>query len=209
LCCWASIAKPGDVLIIVSPPKSGTGTRGLETDHRIVLCVFVVTETLAPWIYYGPACPKWARTGRSDRIYTVTVHLRRGIREFLTEADTGGPCRVKTWTQNEESKDAMQNWDVAYNDGPSEIIYTRRPRARWHQEPQEALNSLGEDQRWRDFEGRVLVSRCFLKLPGDANNPLSVNAAAMGLKPGHFGIGFRHAKFSGGTKLRKWFESLF
>ena len=161
---------------------------------------------MAPWVYMGPAAPKWV-LGRSDRIYLSTIPgMRRGI-AYAMNPDAGDDVEMITPTVKEMNPlPGNRAWLVTYTSFDYTIEYKLRPKARWHGEPQSGLNALSPGQRQRDFTGNVLVSNCFLVLPSDGKHKKSVSVEDAGLKD--FGIGFRYADMSQGTKLRTWLNGV-
>ena len=68
-------ARPGDVIVVVSPTASHKRTRNISTTQRLI----VVEGSLEPWVYHSLAAPVWARD-RSDRIYTCRLASGGGWR---------------------------------------------------------------------------------------------------------------------------------
>ena len=152
----------------MSSPSSGAAHRGLVTQHRLVLLACVVDAGLAVPHCYHRSAPGWAAVP-CDRIYSVAaavVHCRMQLLQqaidMLDQIDEANLCRPTV------AKIVGVPWYVEYPTSHlMPLVPTRGPGRRMH--PAHTMtgrNAFLDAERVRDFEGRVLVSRCFAMFPG-------------------------------------------
>ena len=167
---WRSTAARGDVLFLVSqrgPIERAT----LRVDEgRLLLAILVDSgNSMAPSTFHSVAAPAWAKSARQrDRIYTCRVVgvPSRGQGAALAAIDDG---RNQLGTPREVSDNS---WIVRLRDG-TELQYTLRPRARYHNLHQ---LDMEVDHRAKDFKNRVTVSRTFAVYPSHASSRKAVRS---------------------------------
>ena len=158
-------ARPGDVIVVISAVNTRR-SYGIGSTDRLVLSVLLVSQTYAPYIYYSLGAPAWVR-GRADRVYRAvlagrTAAQQRNTGTTFSGLDNGTVLPVRSVDVRDGG------WRVAHgrkrNADPILVQYTLRAHPRFH-----GADVITDEERTRDFRGRVLMGRQFANFPGDAN----------------------------------------
>ena len=194
-----SRARPGDIILAVSPPQSSSGTRGLQSSARCVLSIGLVEARMPTPVYHSLAAPAWV-AGRPDRVYVARLlsvgpaHVgprerRRLMNEhrFTRLTLRSAACRPA----------GPRSWDVDY--GSAMVRFTLRDWARFHS--LEGVNRVHAGTRWRDFSGFVLWSTLCRTYPGEGESVVPLPPC---LSIVRFGRGGRTLRAAAGSALRRW-----
>ena len=198
-----TVAQVGDVIVIVSPPWSSAGTRGLQTEERLVLSVGLVESLVPVARYHSLGAPDWVLWGRPDCIYkaklvdkdgvTITARARAGV---IRDLDFQ---RVRILPQHCQSTDDGA-WLVDY--GNATVRFELRSRVRFH--PLQGVNRVHAGTRWRDFTGYVLCTGLCRTFSGSGTDMMALPSC---LQHVAFGRGVRVVKAPRRSALRRWLEA--
>ena len=194
-----SRARAGDIILVVSPPRSSSGTRGLQTRARCVLSIGLVESRMPSPVYHSLAAPPWAE-GRPDRIYVARL-LNIGATPVASRerAQQMGEHRfARLALRPNASRPAGQgSWDVDY--GSALVRFILRSEARYHS--LEGVNRVHAGTRWRDFTGFVLASTLCRTFSGQGQSRVWLPRCLSSVR---FGRGGRTLLASRGSGLRRW-----
>ena len=195
-------ALVGDVVVIVSPPRSCASTRGLQCTQRVVLSVGLVELLMPVARYHSLGAPGWTRD-RRDAVYRAKPLEVDGAavapRERAQTMRTLELQRLRLKPRHCRSEGPRQ-WRIDY--GNAIVRFQLKSRTRWH--TSSGVNRVKANTRWRDFSGNVLLTGLCRSFPSSGPGLEPLPAALRRLR---LGVGFRIARAPRNGLLRRWLRA--